>query len=153
MSSSSWEPAPTGPRRAATTRSSNNWRAGRSSPSSPAGTTTGSNASTAPGGSPSATTRWSTWWATSAAIFGSRWPRARPRREDREASQPRTTLREATMLKDIREVTDQQQYADELKHRWTSLLSYRYIGRNMSALNTGEVDNTVTLRHDMRNAT
>src|SRR4029453_14095982 len=26
------------------------------------------------------------------------------------------------------------------------------IGRNMSALNTGEVDNTVTLRHDMRNA-
>jgi hypothetical protein len=56
------------------------------------------------------------------------------------------------MLKDIREVTDQQEYADELKHRWTSLLSYRYIGRNMSALNTGEVDNTVTLRHDMRNA-
>jgi hypothetical protein len=56
------------------------------------------------------------------------------------------------MLKDIREVTDRQEYADELKHRWTSLLSYRYIGRNMSALNTGEVDNTVTLRSDMRNA-
>ena len=56
------------------------------------------------------------------------------------------------MLKDIREVTDTQEYAAELKHRWTSLLSYRYIGRNMSALNTGEVDNTVTLRRDMRNA-
>jgi len=56
------------------------------------------------------------------------------------------------MLKDIREVTDAQEYAAELKHRWTSLLSYRYIGRNMSALNTGEVDNTVALRHDMRNA-
>ena len=56
------------------------------------------------------------------------------------------------MLKDIREVTDAQEYADELKYRWTSLLSYRYIGRNHSALNTGEVDNTVTLRHDMRNA-
>src|SRR5262249_51756022 len=40
----------------------------------------------------------------------------------------------------------------ELKYRWTSLLSYRYIGRNHGALNTGEVDNTVTLRHDMRNA-
>ncbi len=57
-----------------------------------------------------------------------------------------------TMLKDIREVTDPHEYADELKHRWTSLLSYRYIGRNHSALNTGEVDNTVTLRRDMRNA-
>jgi hypothetical protein len=56
------------------------------------------------------------------------------------------------MLKDIREVTDRQEYAHELKHRWTSLLSYRYIGRNMGALNTGEVDNTVTLRRDMRNA-
>jgi hypothetical protein len=56
------------------------------------------------------------------------------------------------MLKDIREVTDRQEYAEELKHRWTSLLSYRYIGRSMSALNTGEVDNTVTLRSDMRNA-
>ena len=56
------------------------------------------------------------------------------------------------MLKDIREVTDPHAYADDLKHRWTSLLSFRYVGRNSSALNTGPVDNTVTLRHDMRNA-
>ena len=32
------------------------------------------------------------------------------------------------------------------------LLSYRYIGRNHSSMNTGPVDNTVTLRRDMRNA-
>ena len=32
------------------------------------------------------------------------------------------------------------------------LLSYRYIGRNHSSMNTGAVDNTVTLRRDMRNA-
>ncbi len=32
------------------------------------------------------------------------------------------------------------------------MLSYRYIGRNHSSMNTGAVDNTVTLRRDMRNA-
>jgi hypothetical protein len=31
-------------------------------------------------------------------------------------------------------------------------LSYRYIGRNHGSMNLGPVDNTVTLRHDMRNA-
>ena len=41
------------------------------------------------------------------------------------------------MLKDIREVTDAQEYAAELKHRWTSLLSYRYIGRNMTTPSHG----------------
>jgi hypothetical protein len=55
------------------------------------------------------------------------------------------------MLKDIRETSDEQ-YWEELRTRWTSLLSYRYIGRNHGALNAGPVDNTVTLRHDMRNA-
>ena len=55
------------------------------------------------------------------------------------------------MLKDIRETSDEQ-YWEDLRKRWTSLLSYRYIGRNHSALNAGPVDNTVTLRHDMRNA-
>ena len=58
------------------------------------------------------------------------------------------------MLKDIRELTDDPDaYAAELRRRWTGLLSYRYIGRNHGSMNTGEVDNTVTLRRDMRNAT
>jgi hypothetical protein len=55
------------------------------------------------------------------------------------------------MLKDIRETSDEQ-YWEDLRTRWTSLLSYRYIGRNHGGLNAGPVDNTVTLRHDMRNA-
>jgi hypothetical protein len=55
------------------------------------------------------------------------------------------------MLKDIRETSDEQ-YWEDLRKRWTSLLSYRYIGRNHGALNTGPIDNTVVLRHDMRNA-
>jgi hypothetical protein len=57
------------------------------------------------------------------------------------------------MLKDIRELKDDPDaYAEELRRRWTGLLSYRYIGRNHSSMNTGPVDNTVTLRRDMRNA-
>jgi hypothetical protein len=55
-------------------------------------------------------------------------------------------------LRDIRElVDDTDAYRDELKRRWTGLLSYRYIGRNHSAMNIGEVDDTVTIRRDMRN--
>ena len=57
------------------------------------------------------------------------------------------------MLKDIRELKDDPKaYAEELKRRWTGLLSYRYIGRNHGSMNTGPEDNTVTLRRDMRNA-
>jgi len=57
------------------------------------------------------------------------------------------------VLKDIRELkNDPDAYAAELERRWTGLLSYRYIGRNHSSMNTGTVDNTVTLRRDMRNA-
>jgi hypothetical protein len=57
------------------------------------------------------------------------------------------------VLKDIRELKDDPEaYAEELKRRWTGLLSYRYIGRNHGSMNTGPVDNTVTLRRDMRNA-
>jgi hypothetical protein len=57
------------------------------------------------------------------------------------------------MMKDIRELQgDPEAYADELERRWTGLLSYRYIGRNHGSMNLGPVDNTVTLRHDMRNA-
>jgi hypothetical protein len=57
------------------------------------------------------------------------------------------------MPRDIRELKDDPAaYAAELQRRWGGLLSYRYIGRNHSSMNTGPVDNTVTLRRDMRNA-
>jgi hypothetical protein len=57
------------------------------------------------------------------------------------------------MLTDIRDLrNDPEAYAAELQRRWGGLLSYRYIGRNHSSMNTGPVDNTVTLRRDMRNA-
>ncbi|WP_045877826.1 hypothetical protein [Pseudofrankia sp. DC12] len=57
------------------------------------------------------------------------------------------------MVRDIRELTDDAEaYAAELRRRWTGLLSYRYIGRSHSSMNNGPVDNTVTLRSDMRNA-
>jgi len=58
------------------------------------------------------------------------------------------------MLQDIRELkNDPEAYAAELERRWTGLLSYRYIGRNHGSMNTGPVDDTVTLRRDMRNPT
>lgn len=57
-------------------------------------------------------------------------------------------------MRDIRQLKDDPAaYAAELQRRWTGLLSYRYIGRNHSSMNTGPVDNTVTLRRDMRNST
>jgi hypothetical protein len=69
-------------------------------------------------------------------------------------SEPGHTDREgASMPRDIRELKDDPEaYADELRRRWTGLLSYRYIGRNHSSMNTGPVDDTVRLRRDMRNA-
>jgi acyl-coenzyme A thioesterase PaaI-like protein len=55
------------------------------------------------------------------------------------------------MLRDIRELTeDQEAYAAELRRRWGGLLSYRYIGRAFASMDVG-ADDTVTLRHDMRN--
>jgi hypothetical protein len=58
------------------------------------------------------------------------------------------------MLRDIRELrSDPEAYAAELERRWGGLLSYRYIGRKYSSMDTGPEDNTVTLRRDMRNAT
>jgi acyl-coenzyme A thioesterase PaaI-like protein len=58
------------------------------------------------------------------------------------------------MLRDIRDLTDQHEaYADELRRRWGGLLSYRYIGRMYASMDPRSVDDTVTLRHDMRNAT
>jgi hypothetical protein len=56
------------------------------------------------------------------------------------------------LLRDIRELTnDQREYAAELQRRWGNLLSYRYIGRTYESMDSDHVDNTVTLRHDMRN--
>jgi hypothetical protein len=55
-------------------------------------------------------------------------------------------------LRDIRELMhDSEAYRDELFRRWTGLLSYRYIGRKHSSMDLGEIDNTVTIRRDMRN--
>src|ERR1700757_4488562 len=57
------------------------------------------------------------------------------------------------VLRDIRELTaDQAAYAEELRRRWGGLLSYRYIGRMFSSMDNNS-DDTVTLRHDMRNPT
>lgn len=58
------------------------------------------------------------------------------------------------MPQDIRNlVHDREAYAAELRRRWGGLLSYRYLGRTYAAMDLGPEDNTVTLRHDMRNAT
>ncbi len=58
------------------------------------------------------------------------------------------------MLRDIRDLrNDPAAYAAELERRWGGLLSYRYIGRKYSSMDTGPDDNTVTLRRDMRNPT
>jgi hypothetical protein len=55
-------------------------------------------------------------------------------------------------LRDIRELQgDPEAYRAELERRWSGLLSYRYIGRNHSSMNIGAEDNTVRIRHDMRN--
>jgi hypothetical protein len=54
------------------------------------------------------------------------------------------------MLKDIR-TTSGEEHWEELRRRWTSLLSYRYLGRSHTNLNSGPADPTMKLRHDMRN--
>lgn len=56
------------------------------------------------------------------------------------------------MLRDIRDLTDDPEaYAAELRRRWGGLLSYRYLGRSYASMDLGPVDDTVTLRRDMRN--
>lgn len=55
------------------------------------------------------------------------------------------------MPRDIRELTnDPEAYAAELRSRWGGLLSYRYIGRTYDSMDLGPTDNTVAVRHDMR---
>jgi hypothetical protein len=55
------------------------------------------------------------------------------------------------VVEDIRN-TASEDYWEELRQRWGALLSYRYIGRQFSSMNSTAVDPTVRLRHDMRNA-
>jgi hypothetical protein len=70
----------------------------------------------------------------------------------RSASQlPGAEPNGGTVVEDIRN-TATDDYWEELRQRWGALLSYRYIGRQFSSMNDGVTDNTVTLRHDMRNA-
>ncbi len=58
----------------------------------------------------------------------------------------------AERMRDIRDLADDTEaYREELTRRWSGLLSYRYIGRNHSSMNTGPEDNTVRVRRDMRN--
>lgn len=58
------------------------------------------------------------------------------------------------MLRDIRELAGERDaYAAELRRRWGGLLSYRYIGRSYASMDLGPADDTVTLRHDMRDRT
>jgi hypothetical protein len=55
-------------------------------------------------------------------------------------------------MRDIRELADQPEaYAAELSQRWGGLLSYRYIGRRFGVIDVGQIEETVTIRRDMRN--
>ncbi len=54
------------------------------------------------------------------------------------------------MPKDIRG-TSEEQYWEELRQRWGALLSYRYLGRRFSSMNSNVTDETMVLRSDMRN--
>ena len=58
-------------------------------------------------------------------------------------------------MKDIRDLKeDKEAYAAELERRWTSLLSYRYIGRRYGSMDVGaEGDSVVNVRSDFRNST
>ncbi|WP_099020636.1 hypothetical protein [Mycolicibacterium palauense] len=58
------------------------------------------------------------------------------------------------MPQDIRNLAeDPEAYAAELRARWGGLLSYRYIGRTYDSMDLGPTDDTVAVRHDMRNTT
>ena len=52
---------------------------------------------------------------------------------------------------DIRDM-DPEQYWENFREKWNSLLTYRYLGRRWASLDTGVEGETVRLRHDMRNA-
>lgn len=48
--------------------------------------------------------------------------------------------------------TDPDKYWETFAEKWTSLLTYRYLGRRWSSLDSGVEGDFMTLRHDMRNA-
>ena len=51
---------------------------------------------------------------------------------------------------DIRD-TDPDKYWEAFEDKWTSLLTYRYLGREWGSLDTGVEGNFMNVRHDMRN--
>jgi hypothetical protein len=53
---------------------------------------------------------------------------------------------------DIRD-TSAEEYWGDFEHKWTALLTYRYLGRLTPELDIGVDAITMPLRHDMRNAT
>lgn len=52
---------------------------------------------------------------------------------------------------DIRTVPPEE-YWDHFEQQWTNLLSYRYLGRRNGRLDAGAGNDSMPLRHDMRNA-
>lgn len=52
---------------------------------------------------------------------------------------------------DIRSA-DPEKYWEVFAEKWTSLLTYRYLGRRHASLDAGVEGNSMRLRHDMRNA-
>ncbi|MFM1752789.1 MAG: hypothetical protein RL119_1751 [Actinomycetota bacterium] len=52
---------------------------------------------------------------------------------------------------DIRNV-DPNKYWEAFEEKWTSLLTYRYLGRRHASLDNGVTGDFMTIRHDMRNA-
>jgi hypothetical protein len=54
------------------------------------------------------------------------------------------------MPTDIRQFSDEE-YWEELRRRWGGLLSYRYLGRRFASMNANVTDESMVLRHDMRN--
>ena len=52
---------------------------------------------------------------------------------------------------DIRDV-DSSRYWEAFEEKWTSLLTYRYLGRRHASLDNGVSGDFMALRHDMRNA-
>lgn len=52
---------------------------------------------------------------------------------------------------DIRSA-DPDRYWEVFAEKWTSLLTYRYLGRRHASLDAGVEGNSMSLRHDMRNA-
>lgn len=53
---------------------------------------------------------------------------------------------------DIRQV-DPSRYWEAFEEKWTSLLTYRYLGRRHASLDNGASGDFMTVRHDMRNDT